>query len=279
MPIPQFKEDGVVKFDDPFFVRQFSHVFPDDFYARLSDEFPVPDEHWGEQGGLDRKIATSSSDDGFFDVARQSRAWSEFIRGTLNREFARNVGRLVYPGLKRYKEMSKIPPRLPRDFSERLSEESRFLDLIDERMTLGLQFARLANGQFNSPHSDTVSKIATILFYFPQEGWRNEYGGGTHFFRFRDEQKPDWFDPNMNRVPRENLDQFWKDTEAFFVSNYAPNTACLFCKSVDSFHAIGRIRAPEGLSRRAVVMTLRYREEGEENSWEAVEARAEAMTA
>lgn len=264
----QFKTDGLVEFDDPFNVRQYAEVFSGDVYEELCNDFPLPDESWLAQGGMDRKFGLSSSDSRFFDFVHRSEIWTRFVRETLSLDFALEVGRLIYPSLKRYKEKSKIPPRLPQDFSERLDDEGRFLELIDRSMTLGLQFSRLHAGQFNSPHSDTVSKIATILLYFPDHGWKPEYGGGTHFFRMRGDGIPGWFDPNMNRVPGEHLEQFWKDTETFFVSDYVPNTACMFCKSVDSFHAVGRIRAPENLSRRAVVMTLRYRKEGDGDSWD-----------
>jgi hypothetical protein len=244
--------------NQPFTVARFHDVLEEKLYQDLCATFPTPDEHWRETGGLDSKYYIESTSPDFYDIASVGTPWNSFIEAVSDQGFWNDIGILVHPIMVRHKQAGLLSSRLPELIVEAIDERERFLELIKKICQPNLQFSHLRPRDLNSPHSDDWRKLVSIIAYFPPPGWREEFGGGTVFLRAKaDLASRPWFDPAMNRVPAEHAKEFFSDMEPFERARYQPNSWVLFCKTINSFHAVEPIKCPPPLARRAFVMTLK----------------------
>jgi hypothetical protein len=213
--------------------------------------------------GLDRKIFISSSDPSFCDVVRAASTWGVFIEAVSSEGFWDDVGALIHPMMMRHKKAGLLSPELPELFVDAIDESDRFLDLLRKIGRPSFQFSYLSPNDLNSPHSDTWDKLVSIIAYFPPPGWKEEFGGGTVFLRAKkDLASLPWFRPTMNRVSTEWSKEFFADMEPFKRAHYRRNFWVLFCKTINSFHAVEPIKCPAPLARRAFIMTLKIASSG-----------------
>ncbi|WP_420404284.1 hypothetical protein [Nisaea sp.] len=270
-----FEDPGSISVDSPFSIRVFKNVLSAEIYHSLQNEFPTPDESWRiEKEKNDNKTFIHSRQRQFDDAIRKSEIWSSLTTEIMSEKFQISIGNMIYPILLKYNKENKISPAIRREVQSALENRDTFLDFLVSRTHINLQLSSLKRGEYNSPHTDDARKLATLLAYFPYEDWRPEYGGETRFLRFRDGKIPDWFDPSMNRVPEEILNQENPDLEVFFTSRYEPNSWSMFCKSIDSFHEVSEVKCPEHMNRRTMVMTLQMHRRESDEHWQRIKSHS-----
>jgi hypothetical protein len=241
----------------PFTVIRYNDFMDEGLFSQLNAAFPAPDKRWQVIRGLDSKIFIESNDAGFDSVASAAPPWRQFIDTALDANFWREIGILIHPIMLRHKNAGLLTPQLPEDVAASIDRHEQFMEVLSEKTSPYLQFAQLGAGNLNSPHSDDWRKLVSMIVYFPPEGWREEYGGSTVFLRAKsDLSSRPWFDPTMNRIPLEASKAFFADMEPFQRSRYQGNTCVLFCKTINSFHAVEPIKCPPSMARRAFVMGL-----------------------
>lgn len=102
------------------------------------------------------------------------------------------------------------------------------------------EFSRLRRGSFVPPHTDDQKKLVSLLLYFPDPKWQENYGGDTEFYRAKNlTARNNW---NNQRVSFEDLIPF---SRAPFVAN----RLVAFVKSKNSYHGVQPITCPDGMAR------------------------------
>ena len=119
-------------------------------------------------------------------------------------------------------------------------------------------FQEVSNGGFIGPHTDASRKLYNSLFYFPDDNWLPEYGGGTSFYLAK--RKKDLFmdrsihgpDPSVNDGGYPPTEDFikWHET------TYEPNRMVGFVRNNYSWHGVEEIKCPLNLSRKALIILI-----------------------
>jgi len=89
-------------------------------------------------------------------------------------------------------------------------------------------FHRTRAGLDVSPHIDSIGKIGSHLFYFMPDGWTDEMGGKTIFYRDRKVDK-------MNPEP--------EDFEDYTTTSVIGNRSCLFKNVKEGWHGVTQVNS------------------------------------
>jgi len=109
-----------------------------------------------------------------------------------------------------------------------------------------------------APHQDASRKLITLLFYFADDDWKEEWGGSTIFYRFKSKEAEqvwrmeDW--SWVNAVPEENYQQFYDLFEVYAKGEYKPNALGGFCACNESYHDVQPIQIDENRRRNTVLL-------------------------
>ena len=118
----------------------------------------------------------------------------------------------------------------------------------------------IAKGGTVAPHKDASRKLITLLFYFADDDWKEEWGGSTNFFRFKSKKaeqlwrQQDW--SWHNPVPEDDYQQFYDWVEVYAQGEFKPNALGGFCSGHLSYHAVNPIQIDESRQRRTVLLTF-----------------------
>lgn len=104
-----------------------------------------------------------------------------------------------------------------------------------DSFTIRFDFHRTKSGLDVSPHEDTASKIGSHLFYFMPDGWKEEYGGTTIFYK----------DKLVERGNPEPND-FGESKTYPVIGNYS----LLFKNAQPGWHGVRPIQNNQGLHRQ-----------------------------
>lgn len=106
-----------------------------------------------------------------------------------------------------------------------------------------------SQGGYLRPHTDSYSKIVTIVIPMPQNGeWDPAYGGATDIVRMKDPTRSfNWINDYAE----------FSDVETLWQAPYVANAATIFIKTHNSWHAVGPMTGPSrDLMRRTVTINL-----------------------
>lgn len=102
-------------------------------------------------------------------------------------------------------------------------------------------------GGFLEPHTDSATKFASLLLYFPDPEWNDSFDGGTEFYRpLKTAGNENW---GNRRVP-------FDDLESFKLSRYRPNRLIGFAKSKNSYHAVRPLACPGHMCRNSLNINI-----------------------
>lgn len=189
-------------------------VFEPEFYRRLLENLlppelmrPIKEErHVGKAYSDDRYVFTLSPDKVGALPQSHARFWDEFTRWLLATPFALTLFRKFGPFIHQ-----RFGDPQPGFFNEAL--------LVDDRVRYAL-----------GPHTDTPTKVITLLFYLPSDDSRPHLG--TSIYAPRD---PSFRCPGGPHYPFEKF-------ERVVTMPYVPNTLFAFFKTDNSFHGVEPIR-------------------------------------
>jgi 2OG-Fe(II) oxygenase superfamily len=105
------------------------------------------------------------------------------------------------------------------------------------------ELSRLDAGTSVPAHTDATGKLLSLLLFFPQPGWREEWGGDTVLYRVRHRAwERNWYN---RRVPSAEL-------EPVFQSRFSPNRLLGFVKARNSYHGVPPLACPGDASRTSL---------------------------
>lgn len=107
------------------------------------------------------------------------------------------------------------------------------------------EFSMLPNGGGLRPHTDTVRKATTAVFYFPHKDWERSYGGQFEIVRHKTNPYDDYSQTELLE---------WEDTEEIMSVPYKPNRCILMHRNGHSFHGVRQVKCPSHLVRQSVTV-------------------------
>jgi Rps23 Pro-64 3,4-dihydroxylase Tpa1-like proline 4-hydroxylase len=222
---------------DPFCHFQIENYLPATMYQSLLESFPeqswFPDKVEGDKN----RLHSLYSSDILRRFCRQNPAWQEFMDFLSSQLFLNDLYRFVWHGL--VKSRGFLNSRRWCD----PTTGNLLMRIIKQPVKMQFEFSRLQRGSFVPPHTDAPDKLVSLLLYFPDPEWRENYGGNTDFFRpKRSNLESNW---DNRRVPVEEL-------VPFFSSPFTPNRLVGFLKSRNSYHGVQPITCPDGMSRNSL---------------------------
>lgn len=231
--------DGLIARRDPYFVGRVASVFDPAIYELLAASFPPASVFGQTTGAQNRKLTLGegSQPEAYHAHLAAHEAWSVFHAYVKSEAFIEQM---------------------------RVTLAAEGIALPTERLTARFEFSRLpADGGCLLPHTDLPEKVVTVVVSMRRagDGWDDAWGGGTLILA----PKPD----------RPALKDYQAPLEAFDLVEtmpYAPNSATVFVRSDNSWHAVGPLTGHgDGRMRRSITINIERAE--------AAEARRSAQRA
>ena len=97
-----------------------------------------------------------------------------------------------------------------------------------DNFKIRFDFHRTRGGLDVSPHVDSISKLGSHLFYFMPEGWTDDMGGKTIFYRGK---KVDTMNPEPD------------DFEDSVTTSVIGNRSCLFKNTEEGWHGVTQVNS------------------------------------
>lgn len=220
-------------------------------YDELVDSFPSQDLFVSfPKVGYKYVLSEKFNKKAYHDYIRSHPGWRELHRWIKSEDFIDHV-------------MQSLQSRhVDLGFSKRLSVGRRMLrglvgksgrgqrKIGTHRLSSRFEFSMLpANGGHVLPHTDTPSKIITIVVAMLRQGeWQPAYGGGT--------------DVNKPKDPRQTFNLLnrkadFNEMEVLHTYPFEPNQAIVFVKTFNSWHSVRPMtgNAPQ-LMRRTLTINI-----------------------
>ena len=111
--------------------------------------------------------------------------------------------------------------------------------------------------EFIPPHTDAKTKLLSLIFYMPETIFDSSQGGGTNFWKIKENFLPwrNW--GNKHILDEEQFLKFKEANKVFFACEYKPNKIIGFIKSDVSWHSVPKINFLENQRRRAFTINIR----------------------
>ena len=110
-----------------------------------------------------------------------------------------------------------------------------FKKIFYNKIKIGISFSYIKNGGFIVPHTDSISKLISLMIYFPDTELLEESELGTNFYHHRISNYQN------KHLEDKNFDKFYQKAELTYKSNFDRNNLYGFIKSKYSWHSVSRI--------------------------------------
>lgn len=250
------KDNFSLFIEQPFPVFEIESFLNIQDFERLNDEFPnktiFPKAHSrGNKSYLDNQRRE------FFKFLSRSTTWRDFYglfhRPDVVTQFYQLANSFPSERPEREQQPWKIirNPRRPRK-----RRPSKVHNVLGRMMgytpvSLGFEFSYLDKGCFIPPHTDHVTKLLSLMIYFPDVGIDYGSNAGTDFFKGRDSREAwrEWRVPMLDEL---RAAEFYREHETFHSSLFTGNKLVGFLKTSDSWHGLQALKIPDGATRRSL---------------------------
>jgi hypothetical protein len=234
----------------PFPIGVIANAFPEEKYNRLVETFP-PLELFQHKPELGNKYSLSelNNADKYYDFIERTPEWKEIYNYIKSEGFLTSVLKtLKERNLKLGLDDCKIKQKKRGGFEKLVS---RIEDVLTKKPYLSTRFEFSminAQGGYLLPHTDSPSKIITLVISICKDGeWNPAYGGGTDINEPVDDRK--YFN-YLNEQLQFNEVTTLKTVE------FEPNQCMLFIKTFNSLHSVSPIKGPSGVLRRTLTINI-----------------------
>jgi hypothetical protein len=239
---------------DPFFCFSSSDYLPTDLYTHLSKTFP--DEHYFvQEDGFGKKAFSSREHQELLnEFTLANPVWAEFLEKLSSDSMIKDIRKNCMTALLRSRGVSGAKLWRRQNESSRIGDGiasrgyNKILRTLTEQIEVQFQFSALSKGAYVPPHTDGKKKLVSLLIYFPPDDWKPEYCGDSVFYVPSDARREDAFD-NYSVEFGDGLKEFYRVP-------YQNNVLCGFVKSRDSWHAVDRLKLPDGVIRRSLNINI-----------------------
>ena len=247
----------------PFGIFEIDDILSVESQAVLGREFPGP-ERFRDFYNNGNKHYLDNTMSGFFDVLRESPAWSALYRQFAEPDLIERLHALslYFPSTRPPHErlpwtlvIDPLAPNPTRDAaanSTLVQEKSRQArEQGRTAVRIAFEFSHIQDGGFVAPHTDVPPKLISLMLYFPDEGVNYGPDAGTVFYTGRDGQRaqPAW---EVFMLEPEPASHFFAGHEVFHRAPFIGNHLVGFVKSDISWHGREPLKLPPGAARRSV---------------------------
>lgn len=230
----------------PFCFFHVDDYLPEAFYRALLESYPQPSYYaYNEEGKMGFR---SSEDPEAVDRFCESRpAWRRLVDFFGSDAFLEDARRTFagplreargWKGRKRWVNCTRRPP-----------PGSWLRYQLQEPVRTTVQLSMLPPDACVVPHSDAPRKLVSLLLYFRDPEWRDDWGGGTEFYEPLDaERARGW--SRTQRVPFEEF-------KTIGVADFVANRLAGFVRSDASYHGVAPLRCPPGTARKALLINVK----------------------
>lgn len=225
---------------EPFFHFEVEDFLPSQQYQELLTSFPKEGQFPERIKGNKLRLNSRTTPEAFTAFCEQSPAWPRFFEELETPEFIGALYEIVARALRRSRGVLESRPWQVGDIS---TSGSGISPIGHESAFMSFEFSRLENGASVKPHTDGMQKLVSLILYFADPAWREEYGGDTLYYRpKRAAHNYNW----KNRWRR------FEQLEPVFENRFAPNRLAVFVKSSNSYHGVPPITCPDGMARNSL---------------------------
>ena len=214
----------------PFPYFCWDNFLPEKIYNELYNSWPSDDYYdvstYGGKQGFQKNQKDKVNI--FFD---KNEKWKKLISLFDSQNFIDDVEKFIKP--LQYNHRPIVASRKWK-LKNRISS---FKDKIfSSEVAIDWELSRYNKNNFLDPHTDRMTKYVSLLLYFPDPNWKDEYGGGTIMYKPKNKlYNKNW---SNNYIPLEYMNIINNFT-------YKKNRLVGFIKTANSWHGVEPIRQPE----------------------------------
>ncbi len=238
--------------NQPFHLFEIDNFLPEDQYIGLLNSFPS-DEYFKNRENVSAKDALSCKDESFKDFLNKNKNWKIFFESFNNNKFLRSaflstlVANLKSRGLKAFKiwtlDKSKIP---------------FFLKPFFRELEVTFMFTKIRGEKSIFPHTDVPSKYLSMIYYFPNNNWKQKDSGNTLFWKNIKNSK-NWKNWQNKHISTDQYEDFKDNHVIFHKAKYSKNKLVGFVKSDISWHSVEKIQQDPNEERQTLNIFVRIK--------------------
>jgi hypothetical protein len=261
IPLDALRLDSfTIKIPDPFLVFETRDVLDEAEYQALRQEFPAKAVFPGIYADKGNKRFLSNFSPDFFEVLENAPSWRALYSRLCDPDVVTALWQVANSAPSNRPASQRMPWRIAWD-PNKVAPKKKGLSNLRKRLAgrlssytpvrIGFEFSYLENGCFVPPHTDDVSKLISLMLYFPDEHLDYGSSAGTEFYRGR-MGKPTRAAWKVNMLDAKDAAQFYSEHETFYSSDFLGRKLIGFVKSDVSWHGLRQLVIPTGATRRSV---------------------------
>ncbi len=222
----------------PFPYFCWDNFLPEKIYNELDNSWPSDDYYdvpiyGGKQGFKKRETKK------FF---QEYPNWKKLIDLIETQEFISDIQKFVKPLQFPYRPFTSL-----RKWNLKKHQNSLMEKILTSEVHIDWELSIYRENDFLAPHTDRITKYISLLLYFPDPNWKNEYGGGTIMYEPKNRKlNKNW---SNNYVSLEHMNK---------INNFSYNRNRMvgFIKTANSWHGVEPIQQPKGMKRKALAINI-----------------------
>ena len=238
----------------PFFIFEIENFLSDTEYEIFSENFPNIDKEKlkaNESG----KYRLMNSDDQYKLLQQNGNECIEILEKKFNDTFFLDLKKKV----KKEIFLSRLSKPLDifslfrkTKIVKKITNKNFLQKILYSTDKYSFEFSYMFKNSYIYPHSDSQSKLLSLMLYFPTKNLENQ-NIGTTFYNTKiknfENKQPDYFDENFSSFFKENFQ------ETLTLPFKKKNLYC-FIKSEVSWHSVKKLNIPENEIRKSININL-----------------------
>ena len=223
---------------EPFCFFQTDSYLPFSLYQKLKESFPDKSFFVNTHKRGKTTFQSDNNPDNFNKFCQENPLWNDFLQCFMSNEFLDDAFEFLKKPLNKARGKDGKKRWI---LANSNSLDSSNSDVIP--IEVRFEFSMLSEEAMIVPHTDAERKIFSLLFYFPDEDWKPEYGGGLNFFRPKN--IIDQWNFENRVVPFNNLEEIAS-------APFTANRLLGFVKSRNSWHGVKPLKSLPGIYRKSL---------------------------
>lgn len=237
----------------PFTVFCISDLLPDNFLQSLARSFP-PSEFFQEDVKSKKRFGDHTQQL-FEEFILDSGNYQLFIEKITSHDFVTSV-LYALSDVKELKFLKIHDSTISKKSSREFVIRKKTLFAKRFKLTIGYEFSVMNHGSHLPPHTDSASKLLSIMIFLPSQSDIDNNlgkGSGTQFWKSKHGSNVSSNWKSVSLIESE-IKAFYETHECFLQSPFTINDHFGFCKSDVSWHSVHTIS--EEFSRNSINITF-----------------------
>ena len=232
-------------FKESFYIFKITNFLPKNIYENLRKNFPLHNENTSTFAN--KKYVFTSGTEEFENILRSNKELKEFYKHITSKRklyllYFRLIINFIISRRNNIMDIVKLL-RIPRFHFGKFRKNRLFNDI-----SVGIQISYIFNGGKIVPHTDSVSKLLSLLYYFPDNTVANEVDFGTIFYK---SDKKNFNNEHLDNE-RDEL-EFKANSKILYKTEFNDkNILYGFIKNEKSWHAVDKIITKEDYCRKSI---------------------------